>query len=121
MYEFHMTFTSMGVRVEVPCRQIESAILKWAEEHMHAPKMGKQYGRIFTERGDPYYAHIPSLRSFIFHRNFSERLRIIINRTATEFGIEYKLYEHYLTQGTPYRCKFENYGFKMVEDDEKSR
>ncbi|EGN9442556.1 hypothetical protein IS230_004497 [Salmonella enterica] len=121
MYEFHMTFTSMGVRVEVPCRPIESAILKWAEENLHAPKMGKQYGRIITERGDPYYAHIPSIRTFIFHRNFSERLRIIINRTAAEFAIDFKLYEHHLTQGTPYRCTFENYGFKMIEEDETSR
>ncbi|ULF48359.1 hypothetical protein [Salmonella phage SaP7] len=116
-----MTYTSMGVRVEVPIRQAERAILAWAEENMHAPKMGKQHGRITTERGDAYYAHIPSLRTFIFHKVFAEKIKHILQRAAIEYAFQYKLTEHHPERGTPYCCTFDNYGFSMVESDPESR
>lgn len=56
--------TSMGVRINLPTVHFEREILRWAEERLHAPKMGKENGRITTERGDPYYAHMPTERSF---------------------------------------------------------
>ena len=121
MVEIQMTYTSMGVRVEVPIRQAERAILAWAEENMHAPKMGKQHGRITTERGDAYYAHIPSLRTFIFHKVFAEKIKHILQRAAIEYAFQYKLTEHYPERGTPYSCTFDNYGFSMVESDPESR
>ncbi|EDE1334977.1 hypothetical protein BZW68_00240 [Salmonella enterica subsp. enterica serovar Enteritidis] len=121
MVEIQMTYTSMGVRVEVPIRQAEGAILAWAEENMHAPKMGKQHGRITTERGDAYYAHIPSLRTFIFHKVFAEKIKHILQRAAIEYAFQYKLTEHHPERGTPYSCTFDNYGFSMVESDPESR
>ncbi|EBZ7571758.1 hypothetical protein EF660_08725 [Salmonella enterica subsp. enterica serovar Infantis] len=121
MVEIQMTYTSMGVRVEVPIRQAERAILAWAEENMHAPKMGKQHGRITTERGDAYYAHIPSLRTFIFHKVFAEKIKHILQRAAIEYAFQYKLTEHHPVRGTPYKCTFDNYGFKMEETDPESR
>lgn len=121
MVEIQMTYTSMGVRVEVPIRQAERAILAWAEENMHAPKMGKQHGRITTERGDAYYAHIPSLRTFIFHKVFAEKIKHILQRAAIEYAFQYKLTEHHPERGTPYCCTFDNYGFSMVESDPESR
>ena len=121
MVEIQMTYTSMGVRVEVPIRQAERAILAWAEENMHAPKMGKQHGRITTERGDAYYAHIPSLRTFIFHKVFAEKIKHILQRAAIEYAFQYKLTEHHPERGTPYSCTFDNYGFSMVESDPESR
>lgn len=121
MVEIQMTYTSMGVRVEVPIRQAERAILAWAEENMHAPKMGKQHGRITTERGDAYYAHIPSLRTFIFHKVFAEKIKHILQRAAIEYAFQYKLTEHRPVRGTPYSCTFDNYGFSMVESDPESR
>ncbi|EBU9919238.1 hypothetical protein DM676_24375 [Salmonella enterica subsp. enterica serovar Weybridge] len=121
MVEIQMTYTSMGVRVEVPVRQAERAILAWAEENMHAPKMGKQHGRITTERGDAYYAHIPSLRTFIFHKVFAEKIKHILQRAAIEYAFQYKLTEHHPERGTPYCCTFDNYGFSMVESDPESR
>ncbi|ELL1623619.1 hypothetical protein Q6R85_002403 [Salmonella enterica] len=121
MVEIQMTYTSMGVRVEVPIRQAERAILAWAEENMHAPKMGKQHGRITTERGDAYYAHIPSLRTFIFHKVFAENIKHILQRAAIEYAFQYKLTEHHPERGTPYCCTFDNYGFSMVESDPESR
>ncbi|EBY3092083.1 hypothetical protein ZO71_01025 [Salmonella enterica subsp. enterica serovar Enteritidis] len=121
MVEIQMTYTSMGVRVEVPIRQAERAILAWAEENMHAPKMGKQHGRITTERGDAYYAHIPSLRTFIFHKVFAEKIKHILQRAAIEYAFQYKLTEHHPERGTPYYCTFDNYGFSMVESDPESR
>lgn len=121
MVEIQMTYTSMGVRVEVPIRQAERAILAWAEENMHAPKMGKQHGRITTERGDAYYAHIPSLRTFIFHKVFAEKIKHILQRAAIEYAFQYKLTEHHPERGTPYCCTFDNYGFKMEETDPESR
>ncbi|EHV4350019.1 hypothetical protein K0L68_001547 [Salmonella enterica] len=121
MVEIQMTYTSMGVRVEVPIRQAERAILAWAEENMHAPKMGKQHGRITTERGDAYYAHIPSLRTFIFHKVFAEKIKHILQRAAIEYAFQYKLTEHHPERGIPYSCTFDNYGFSMVESDPESR
>lgn len=121
MVEIQMTYTSMGVRVEVPIRQAERAILAWAEENMHAPKMGKQHGRITTERGDAYYAHIPSLRTFIFHKVFAEKIKHILQRAAIEYAFQYKLTEHHPERGTPYSCTFDNYGFSMVESNPESR
>ncbi|ENC1563147.1 hypothetical protein ABKB65_000932 [Salmonella enterica subsp. enterica serovar Bareilly] len=121
MVEIQMTYTSMGVRVEVPIRQAERAILAWAEENMHAPKMGKQHGRITTERGDAYYAHIPSLRTFIFHKVFAEKIKHILQRAAIEYAFQYKLTEHHPERGTSYCCTFDNYGFSMVESDPESR
>lgn len=121
MVEIQMTYTSMGVRVEVPIRQAERAILAWAEENMHAPKMGKQHGRITTERGDAYYAHIPSLRTFIFHKVFAEKIKHILQRAAIEYAFQYKLTEHHPERGTPYCCTFDNYGFSMAESDPESR
>lgn len=121
MVEIQMTYTSMGVRVEVPIRQAERAILAWAEENMHAPKMGKQHGRITAERGDAYYAHIPSLRTFIFHKVFAEKIKHILQRAAIEYAFQYKLTEHHPERGTPYSCTFDNYGFSMVESDPESR
>ena len=56
MHEIHITQTSMGVRVEVPVRQLEIALKTWAEQNLHAPKMGKDHGRITVEQGDGYYA-----------------------------------------------------------------
>ncbi|AFQ96764.1 DNA helicase [Erwinia phage phiEaH2] len=121
MVEIHMTYTSMGVRVEVPNRQMESAILAWAEENMHAPKMGKQQGRITTERGDAFYVHIPSLRTFIFHRMFADRIQALIQRASLEYGVRYNLYQHQVERSEPYRCTFDNPGFAMMETDESSR
>ncbi|QNN97460.1 hypothetical protein [Proteus phage 7] len=88
---------------------------------MHAPKMGKQHGRITTERGDAYYAHIPSLRTFIFHKVFAEKIKHILQRAAIEYAFQYKLTEHHPERGTPYYCTFDNYGFSMVESDPESR
>ncbi|ENZ4827453.1 hypothetical protein ACGLDM_004538, partial [Salmonella enterica subsp. enterica serovar Braenderup] len=121
MVEIQMTYTSMGVRVEVPVRQAERAILAWAEENMHAPKMGKQHGRITTERGDAYYAHIPSLRTFIFHKVFAEKIKHILQRAAIEYAFQYKLTEHHPVRGTPYKCTFDNYGFDLEVTDPNSR
>ncbi|HHS7556445.1 TPA: hypothetical protein ACTPQ1_004739 [Salmonella enterica] len=121
MIDIHMTYTSMGVRIEVPIRQAEKAILAWAEENMHAPKMGKQHGRITTERGDPYYAHIPSLRTFIFHKMWADRVRAIIQRAGIEYGFQYQIVEHRPERKEPYRCVFDNYGFSMEETNPESR
>ncbi|QVW55169.1 hypothetical protein pEaSNUABM29_00125 [Erwinia phage pEa_SNUABM_29] len=121
MIDIHMTYTSMGVRIEVPIRQAEKAILAWAEENMHAPKMGKQHGRITTERGDPYYVHIPSLRTFIFHKMFADQIKKLIQRAAIEYGFQYGLLEHVPERKEPYRCTFDNYGFSMVETNPESR
>lgn len=121
MVEIQMTYTSMGVRVEVPIRQAERAILAWAEENMHAPKMGKQHGRITTERGDAYYAHIPSLRTFIFHKVFAEKIKHILQRAAIEYAFQYKLTEHHPERAEPYKCTFDNYGFDLEVTDPNSR
>lgn len=113
--------TSMGVRVSLPTAHFEREILRWAEERLHAPKMGKENGRITTERGDPYYAHMPTERSFIFHKSYEHDLLAIIHRTA--MGYNFKIAVEFFDIGhvEPYRCTFENYGFDLIVTDEASR
>lgn len=113
--------TSMGVRINLPTVHFEREILRWAEERLHAPKMGKENGRITTERGDPYYAHMPTERSFIFHKSYENDLLTIIHRCA--MGYNFKITVEFFDIGhtEPYRCTFENYGFDLIVTDEASR
>ncbi len=69
MQQINITHTTMGVRIEVPIRPVEIAIKTWAERNLHAPKMGKERGKITVEQGDGYYAHMEGARSFIFHKS----------------------------------------------------
>lgn len=120
-YLVHITHTTMGVRVEVPVRQVELAILDWATRNLHAPKMGKDHGRIVVENGDGYYVHIPSLRTFIFHKAYHDRIVSIINHVRVAFQLEIEIREHLAPHNEPYRCSFDNYGFDMVVTDPDSR
>lgn len=121
MHTIHITHTSMGVRVEVPLRQVEIAIKTWAERTLHAPKMGKDHGRITVEQGDGYYAYMPGTRSFIFHRAYEELILSIIKNAQVENRLELEIKHHYLERGTPYGCTFENHGFDLIVTDEESR
>ncbi|QXO09473.1 hypothetical protein pEaSNUABM11_00049 [Erwinia phage pEa_SNUABM_11] len=120
-YTIHITHTSMGIRVEVPVRQMEMAILDWASMNLHAPKMGKDHGRIVTEKGDGFYVHMPTIHTFIFHKTFLSRIQSIINHVGVEYKVDYEVRDHYYPRAEPYRCSFDNYGFEMVVTDETSR
>lgn len=113
--------TSLGVRFNLPTHHFEREILKWAEENLHAPKMGKERGRITTERGDPYYVHLKGERSFIFHRSFEHQIMAMIQRVAIGFNLQTKVATADIPHTEPYRCTFDNYGFDMVVEDETSR
>ncbi|QVW55633.1 hypothetical protein pEaSNUABM9_00037 [Erwinia phage pEa_SNUABM_9] len=123
MYEIHITHTSMGVRVEVPVRQIEIALKTWAEQNLHAPKMGKDHGRITVEQGDGYYAYLPGTRTFIFHKTFLEQILSVIKNTVVSNRLDVKLIEHDVTKNRkqPYGCAFPNHGFDLVVTDPDSR
>ncbi|ANZ48614.1 DNA helicase [Erwinia phage vB_EamM_ChrisDB] len=123
MYEIHITHTSMGVRVEVPVRQIEIALKTWAEQNLHAPKMGKDHGRITVEQGDGYYAYLPGTRTFIFHKTFLEQILSVIKNTVVSHRLDVKLIEHDVTKNRkqPYGCAFPNHGFDLVVTDPDSR
>lgn len=121
MVVIHILRTRMGVRFEVPIRVIETAILRWAEENLHAPKMGRDHGRTIIEKGDGYYAHIPSMRYFHFHRAYYSRVCSIIKQTCVNYGMDVKFEEHNYTHREPYRCTFDNHGFAMTVDDPESR
>ncbi|ANZ49400.1 putative ATP-dependent DNA helicase [Erwinia phage vB_EamM_Kwan] len=120
-YTIHITHTSMGIRVEVPVRQMEVAILDWAQANLHAPKMGKDHGRIVTEKGDGFYVHMPTIHTFIFHKTFLNRIQSILNHVGVEYKVDYEIREHHYPRAEPYRCEFANYGFEMVVTDETSR
>lgn len=113
--------TSMGVRFEIPIRAIEAAVLRWAEENLHAPKMGREQGRTVMEKGDGYYAHIASLHYIHFHRAYFSRVCSIIAQTGIQYGLDVKIQEHVYERRAPYRCVFDNYGFAMNVDDPESR
>ncbi|QVW28550.1 putative ATP dependent helicase [Erwinia phage pEa_SNUABM_8] len=123
MYEIHITHTSMGVRVEVPVRQIEIALKSWAEQNLHAPKMGKDHGRITVEQGDGYYAYLPGTRTFIFHKTFLEQILSVIKNTVVSHRLDVKLIEHDVTKNRkqPFGCAFPNHGFDLVVTDPDSR
>ena len=113
--------TSLGVRFNLPTHHFEREILKWAEQTLHAPKMGKDNGRITTERGDPYYVHLRNERSFIFHKSFEHQVMAMIQRVAIGFNLQTKVVTAEIPHTEPYRCTFDNYGFEMVVEDETSR
>lgn len=113
--------TSMGVRFEIPIRAIEVAVLRWAEENLHAPKMGRVQGRTVIEAGDGYYAFIPSMHMFHFHRAYFSRVCSIISQTGIQYGLDIKIQEHQYVRREPYRCSFDNHGFAMHVDDPESR
>lgn len=120
-YTIHITHTSMGIRVEVPVRQMELAILDWAQANLHAPKMGKDHGRIVTERGDGFYVHMPTIHTFIFHKTFLSRIQSILNHVGVEYKVDYEIRDHHYPRAEPFHCTFDNYGFDMVVTDETSR
>ncbi|QVW54805.1 hypothetical protein pEaSNUABM4_00052 [Erwinia phage pEa_SNUABM_4] len=113
----------MGVRVEVPVRQIEIALKSWAEQNLHAPKMGKDHGRITVEQGDGYYAYLPGTRTFIFHKTFLEQILSVIKNTVVSHRLDVKLIEHDVTKNRkqPFGCAFPNHGFDLVVTDPDSR
>lgn len=113
--------TSLGVRFNLPTHHFEREVLQWAQNHLHAPKMGKVDGRITTERGDPYYAHLPTLRSFIFHRSFEHVILNIIERVAVGFNLPIKIVKEEVGHTTPFPCAFDNFGSSMTVDDPDSR
>lgn len=123
MHEIHITHTSMGVRVEVPVRQIEIALKSWAEQNLHAPKMGKDHGRITVEQGDGYYAYLPSTRTFIFHKTFLEQILSVIKNTIVSYQLDVTISEHDVSKvrKQPYGCAFPNHGFDLVVTDPDSR
>lgn len=121
MQEIHITHTTMGVRVEVPIRPVEIAIKSWAERNLHAPKMGKDHGRITVEAGDGYYAHMEGARSFIFHKTYLEEILSIIKNAIIEYRLEATIKHHKVERGLPYKCKFENFGTPMLVNDPESR
>lgn len=123
MHEIHITHTSMGVRVEVPVRQLEIALKTWAEQNLHAPKMGKDHGRITVEQGDGYYAYLPSTRSFIFHKTFLEQVLSVIKNTIVSYQLDVKITEHDVSKvrKQPYGCAFPNHGFDLEVTDPDSR
>lgn len=123
MHEIHITHTSMGVRVEVPIRQIEIALKSWAEQNLHAPKMGKDHGRITVEQGDGYYAYMGGTRTFIFHKTFLEQILSIIKNAIVTYSLDVKIIEHDVTKNRkqPYGCAFPNHGFDLVVTDPDSR
>ncbi|ANZ48341.1 DNA helicase [Erwinia phage vB_EamM_Caitlin] len=123
MHEIHITHTSMGVRVEVPVRQVEIAIKTWAEQNLHAPKMGKDHGRITVEQGDGYYAYLPSTRSFIFHKTFLEQILSVIKNTIVSYQLDATIKEHDVSKvrKQPYGCAFPNHGFELEVHDPDSR
>lgn len=123
MHEIHITHTSMGVRVEVPVRQAEIAIKTWAERTLHAPKMGKDHGRITIEQGDGFYAHLAGSRTFIFHKAFLEPILSIIKNVAVEYRLDITVKHHDATVGRkePYGCAFPNHGFELEVSDPNSR
>jgi len=120
-YTIHITHTMMGIRVEVPVRQMEIAILDWATQNLHAPKMGKDQGRLTTEAGDGFYVHIPTLTTFYFHKANLQRILSIINNVGVEYKVDYEIRDHQVSRREPYRCTFDNYGFAMTVDDPESR
>ena len=113
--------TSQGVRFNLPTHHFEREVLQWAQDNLHAPKMGKENGRITTERGDPYYAHMPTVRSFIFHRSFEHVILNIIERVAVGFNLPIKIVKEDVVHTAPFPCVFDNYGFDMVVEDPESR
>ena len=123
MHEIHITHTSMGVRVEVPVRQLEIALKTWAEQNLHAPRMGKANGRITVETGDPYYAYLPSSRTFIFHKTFLEQILSVIKNTVVSYQLDIKIVQHDASKNRkqPYGCSFPNHGFELTVDDPDSR
>ncbi|MGL5397255.1 MAG: hypothetical protein ACRDBQ_18560 [Shewanella sp.] len=121
LYTIHVTHTSMGVRVELPTFQFVNAIKAWAENTLHAPKMGKNHGRITLERGDAFYVYIEQRQSFIFHRCYTEQLLSIIKNVGVRFNYQYEIKEHYPKRSIPYQCSFDNYGFEMEVHDPESR
>lgn len=121
MFVIHVIHTSMGFRIEVPVRVIELAILKFADEHLHAPKMGRDHGRMTVEKGDGYYIHVPSMNYFYFHKAYFHRIRQIVTHAAIEYNKQVEVREHHYVRREPYKCSFDNYGFEMEVTDVNSR
>lgn len=121
MFVINVMHTSMGFRIEVPVRVIELAILKFAEDNLHAPKMGRDHGRITVEKGDAYYVHVPSMNWFYFHKDYFHRIKQIVLNTAIEYNKQVQVKEHTYQRGEPYKCEFDNYGFQMEVTDPESR
>ncbi|ANZ48888.1 DNA helicase [Erwinia phage vB_EamM_EarlPhillipIV] len=121
MFVINVMHTSMGFRIEVPVRVIELAILKFADENLHAPKMGRDHGRITVEKGDAYYVHVPSMNWFYFHKDYFHRIKQIVLNTAIEYNKQVEVKEHTYQRKEPYKCEFDNYGFQMEVTDPESR
>ena len=85
--------------------------------------MGKANGRITVETGDPYYAYLPSSRTFIFHKTFLEQILSVIKNTVVSYQLDIKIVQHDASKNRkqPYGCAFPNHGFDLEVTDPDSR
>ena len=120
MIKIHIEKMTMGFRIHIPIVQAEAAVLRYAER-LHAPKLGRDRGRVTTEVGDPFYLRIRQDKVYYFHLDHLQPIKDIIAASLSSYMGSYELVETTLGHVEPYKTEFKRYGFDMVVDDPESR
>lgn len=120
MERITITLYSLGFKIEIPIPRAEAAISSFADS-LHAPKLGRERGRVVQEKGDGYYIHSKQDHFFIFHKKFLYQVKEFIHIALRDGMVEYEIVEHEHKHTAPYPCTFDNYGFDMRVDDPESR
>tara|TARA_Y100001960_G_scaffold61541_1_gene64330 strand:- start:11882 stop:14617 length:2736 start_codon:yes stop_codon:yes gene_type:complete len=120
MIQIHIEKMTMGFRIHIPIVQAEAAVLRYAER-LHAPKLGRDRGRVTTEVGDPFYLRIRRDKIFYFHLDHLQPIKDVIAASLSSYMGTYEFVETTLGHVEPYKTEFKRYGFDMVVDDPESR
>ena len=120
MIPFLIEKLSMGFRIMVGHPSAEAAVRRYAEK-LHAPKIGRDRGRVTTEVGDGYYMTVTGHHIYFFHNIHLEPIKDIISAAMRGALAHYEFIEKTIEHKSAYSCDFDNYGFDMLVDDPESR
>ena len=120
MIQIHIEKMTMGFRIHVPVVQAEAAVLQYAQR-LHAPKIGRDRGRITTEIGEAFYLRIQRHRVYFFHLEHLQPIKDVIAAAMCGTMGSYEFVESTLGHVKPYECQFKRYGFQMEVTDPESR
>lgn len=120
MIQIHIEKMTMGFRIHVPIVAAEAAVLQYAQR-LHAPKIGRDRGRITTEVGEAFYLRIQRHKIYYFHLEHLEPIKDAIAAAMCGTLGSYEFVETSLGHLEPYQCQFKRYGFDMEVTDPTSR
>ena len=120
MIPIHIEKMTMGFRIHLPVIQAEAAVIQYAQR-LHAPKIGRDRGRITTEVGEPFYLRIQRNKIYYFHLEHLQPIKDVIAAAMCGTMGNYEFVETTLGHSEPYECEFKRYGFEMDVTDPDSR